>query len=165
MLEQIKTWVAEHVRSSLESMFRVAVVSSTDPSRATVRVKVGDEDELISYDLRVVVRKAHKDFDYWMPDIGDQVLCVFLPFGLEQGFVLGSIYSKQDKVPVESQDKWHVLFKDGTWLEYDRKEHAAIIDMTKPAGSLTIRTGSTEIIVQPDHVYIRSDKIDLNDDR
>lgn len=123
MLSEIKSWITGYIRSVLESVIRVAVVDSVDPARGTARVRLEDESELISFDLRVVVRKAHKDFDYWLPDPGDQVLCFFLPFGLEQGFVLGSLYSRSDPVPVESSDKRHVLFSDGTWLEYDRKKH------------------------------------------
>lgn len=123
MLRQIKDWVIQYVRSVLESTVRTAVVSSTDPSRGTVRVRIPDDDDLVSYDLRVLSRKTHQDKDYWMPDVGEHVLCLFLPYGLEQGFVLGAFYSQEDQPPVASQDKRHVLFEDGTWLEYDRKSH------------------------------------------
>jgi phage baseplate assembly protein V len=121
MLRQIKDWVIQYVRSVLESTVRTAVVSSVDPSRGTVRVRIPDDDDLISYDLRVLSRKTHQDKDYWMPDVGEHVLCLFLPYGLEQGFVLGAFYSQEDQPPAASQDRRHVLFGDGTWLEYDRK--------------------------------------------
>lgn len=165
MLERIKSWTTEHVRSVLESAFRVAVVSSTNPDKATVRVRIGDHGDLVSWDLRVLARKSSQDQDYWMPDIGDQVLCLFLPIGLEQGFVLGSFYSTTDPPPVQSQDKRHVLFKDGTTFEHDRSTHAAVLDMTGPNGTLTIKTGSTEVLIKPDHVFIRADRVDFNDDR
>lgn len=123
MLDRLKSWITEYVRSVMESTVRVGVVSSSDPSRGTVRVELPDDNNLVSFDLRVLVRKTHRDKDYWMPDVGDQVLCLFLPFGLEQGFILGAFYSGPDAVPVSSQDKRHVLFEDGTWLEYDRANH------------------------------------------
>ena len=123
MLDQIKSWVTGYVRSVLNSIIRVAEVDSTDPDKATVRVRLGDDDDLISHDLRVLVRKTHMDKDYWMPDVGEHVLCLFLPFGLEQGFVLGAFYSEKDQPPVQSQDKKHLVYDDGTWLEYDRSEH------------------------------------------
>ena len=123
MLERIKDFITNYVRSTMQSMVKTGVVASTDPASGTARVELSDEDGLISFDLGVLVRKTHRDKDYWMPDVGDQVLCLFLPFGLEQGFILGSFYSSPDPAPVTSQDKRHVLFGDGTWLEYDRKSH------------------------------------------
>ncbi|MBD5640941.1 MAG: phage baseplate assembly protein V, partial [Desulfovibrio sp.] len=72
--------------------------------------------------LPVLCPRACEDMQYDLPDIGDQVLCLFLPYGLEQGFVIGAMYGKKAP-PVQSGDKWHRVFKDGTTLEYDRAEH------------------------------------------
>ena len=36
---------------------------------------------------------------------------------------MGSFFSSADPVPVADGDKHHMTFKDGTWLEYDRKNH------------------------------------------
>lgn len=105
------------------SIFRVGEVTSTLPKKGKVKVKFPDMDDLISYEMWVVVQKTKKDKDYCMPDKGDQVVCAFLGNGLEAGFVLGAIYSDKDKPPVECQDKKHYAFADGTWVEYDRKEH------------------------------------------
>ena len=138
MLDRLKSWITEYVRSVMESTIRVGVVSSTNPGSGTVRVELPDDDSLVSFDLRVLVRKTHRDQDYWMPDVGDQVLCLFLPFGLEQGFVLGAFYSRPDAVPVSSQDKRHVLFEDGTWLEYDRKSHILSGHIKGSVNALTV---------------------------
>jgi phage baseplate assembly protein V len=113
----------EHLAEVIKQVVRVGVVVNTYPEKATVRVKCSDADGLVTWPLRVLSHKTHKDKAYWMPDIGEHVLCVFLPYGHEQGFVIGALYSDKDQVPVASQDKRHVLFDDGTWLEYDRKEH------------------------------------------
>lgn len=104
-------------------LIRVCEVVSTDPSTATVRVKIHDADGLISYDLPVVQHKTHKDQHYWMPDVGEHVVCHFLSHGLEQGFVSGAIYSQGDTPPANSQDVDHKVYKDGTYHEYDRKAH------------------------------------------
>lgn len=50
------------------------------------------------------------------------MLCLFLGNGLEEGFVLGSMYGAQ-MPPVSSGDKFHRTFSDGTTLEYDRAAH------------------------------------------
>lgn len=113
----------EGLHEALAQSIRVGVVVSTNPDAATVRARFQDADGLISYDLRVLQHKTCKDKAYWMPDIGEHVLCLCLPHGHEQGFVVGAFYSQADATPVQSQDKRHVLFEDGTWLEYDRQEH------------------------------------------
>ena len=133
MLDRLKEWITQYIKSVLESTVRVGVVNSTDPKTSTVRVKFDDDDGLISYDLRVLVRKVKKDQDYWMPDIGDHVLCVFLPFGLEQGFVLGSFYSSADTPPVDSQDRIHFQMQDGATFYYDRDESLLYISLPKDA--------------------------------
>jgi phage baseplate assembly protein V len=159
MMDQIKSWVSEYIRSVLTSIIRVAVVASTDPAAATVRVTVPDGDDLVSHDLRILVRKVHKDKDYWMPDIGDHVLCIFLPFGLEQGFVAGSFYADPDPVPVESQDKRHVAFSDGTTAEYDRKNHHLDINVK---GTITMHADGAVLIDSSESVTVTAPRIDLN---
>jgi len=102
---------------------RVGIVVSTDPAAGTVRVQIGDADGLVTHNLPVLHRQTLRNKDYAMPDPGEQVLCVFLPLGIEQGFCLGSFYSRVDGTPVQDQDKRHVTFADKTLLEYDRKNH------------------------------------------
>jgi phage baseplate assembly protein V len=114
------------VRNLYEIVFRllrVGVVDSTNPAKATVRVRFADQASVITWNCQVLYPKTNQDKAYWMPDIGDHVMVLSLPYGPSQGFVVGAIYSSADKTPVSSQDKRHVLFKDGTYLEYDRKTH------------------------------------------
>ncbi len=86
---------------------RVCIVESTNPEKVTVRVRIPDLDNLISYDLQVLQRKTRKDKDYWIPDLQEEVFCLFLGNGLECGFVLGALYNTEDKPPANSQDKQH----------------------------------------------------------
>ena len=135
----------------LGELIKVGVVTNTYPDEAKVRVKIVSSDDEISYKLPVVVRKTQDDKDYWMPDIGEHVVCLFLGNGVEDGFVLGAIYSDKDKVPVESQDKWHKTFKDGTTIEYDRKSHV-----------LSIHSVGDIAIVSDTHITLIAPRIDLN---
>lgn len=99
-------------------------VCETDPATAKVRVTLPDRDGVVSWWLPVLHHKTLQDKAYFMPDVGEQVVVCFPPVsGMETGFVIGATYNGQDTPPVSSQDKWHVLFKDGSWLEYDRAEH------------------------------------------
>ena len=107
---------------------RVGVVVSTNPGTGTVRVQFTDADGMVSHDLPVLVPKTMEDKHYHMPDVGEQILAIFLPLGLEQGFVLGSFYSKGDPVPVADQNLNQMKFKDGTTVDYDRAKHLLKID-------------------------------------
>jgi phage baseplate assembly protein V len=107
----------------LKNLARVGRVSSINPANATVRVVFEDRENMVSYDLPVIVRQSMRNKDYWLPDVGEQVLCLFLPSGNAQGFVLGAFYSDEDLPPVNDANKRHVRFDDGTSVEYDRKSH------------------------------------------
>lgn len=111
----------------LKNLARVGRVSSTNPANATVRVVFEDRENMVSYDLPVIVRQSMRSKDYWLPDVGEQVLCLFLPSGNAQGFCLGSFYSEADAPPVNNRNKRHVRFDDGTSIEYDRSTHTLTI--------------------------------------
>ena len=102
--------------------FRVGIVKTQDPANARVRVVFAEFDQMLSYWLPVVVPKTQNDKAYWLPDIGEQVVCL-MDERDEAGVVLGAVYSKVDGTPVQSADKYHLGFKDGTSMEYDRVAH------------------------------------------
>ncbi|SDD89943.1 phage baseplate assembly protein V [Sporomusa acidovorans] len=118
--------------SVLKNLVRVGRVSSINPQSATVRVVFEDRQNMVSYDLPVIVRQSLKNKDYFMPDVGEQVVCLFLPNGNAQGFCLGSFYSSVDVPSVSDSNKRHIRFADGTSLEYDRETHTLTIQAQGP---------------------------------
>lgn len=107
------------------SLFRVGEVCYQNPKNYTVRVCFEDKDDMVSGELQVVNRNTFKNKDYGLPDLGEQVFCIFLENGIEKGFVLGAIYSSAEghEPPIEDKFKRHVTFEDGAFVEYDRKNH------------------------------------------
>ena len=57
------------------------------------------------------------------------------------------MYGKQSP-PVQSGDKWHRKFKDGTYLEYDREQHKLVADVKGDVEITT--TGSVTGKIQQD---------------
>lgn len=108
------------LEGALRQTVRLGYVIEQIPAEGKVRVRMEDADCVDTFKLPVLVHKTRCDKQWWLPDLGEQVVCVFLPLGLEIGFVLGSFYSLQDLPPVDSPDKAHLRFLDGGWLEYDR---------------------------------------------
>ena len=112
------------VQDVLAQAIRVGFVTARQPEKMRVQVELRDTvtHPLTSAWLPVLCPRASGDLAYDLPDVGDQVLCLFLPYGLEQGFVVGAMYGASSP-PVSSGDKWHRKFSDGTVLEYDRAAH------------------------------------------
>ena len=119
--------VSDH---KMNQLFKVGYVTARRPEKHRVKVEIRDtvKKTLVTKFLPVLVPCACSDLHFDLPAIGDEVLCCFLPNGLEQGFVIGSLYGKQDP-PVKEADKFHRLFKDGTFIEYDKENHKLTCDV------------------------------------
>ena len=111
----------------------MGIVAAQDLQNLRVRVRFPDRDGNLSWWLPIVVPKTQNDKASWIPDIGEQVVCLMDAHD-EDGAVLGAIYSSVDTTPVRSADKWHVAFKDGAAIEYDRNLH--VLSLVAPDGSI-----------------------------
>lgn len=102
---------------------RIGEVSSVDPAKCTARVVFDDEDGYVSDDLPIVQRNTQNTKDYWLPAVGEDVICLFLPCGEEDGFILGSFYADEIEPPTSSETKRYTEYPDGTVTEYDWESH------------------------------------------
>lgn len=123
------------------------IVVAIDPANAKVRVQFPDRDEMISDWLPVGQRKTLGDFDYWLPDLNTQVVCL-MDENCEAGVVLCAIYSDEDQPPVSNADLFYKKFQDGTVLQYDRATHKLTADIKGDlelitTGSVTATIGGT----------------------
>jgi phage baseplate assembly protein V len=126
-------------------MFRVGLVKQQDLQGARVRVAFPDRDQLLSYWLPIVFTKTQNDKSYWVPYIGEQVVCLMDEHD-EAGAVLGAIYSSADTPPVQSADKYHMSFKDGASIEYDRAAHALAVSLPNGA-TMSISANGASIAI------------------
>ena len=113
----------------LSMVIRVGEVTATNPGAHKVSVTVDDDDGQTSGELPVLVPNTLENHDHAMPDVGEDVLCIFLPTGTEEGFVIGSFYAGNVQDPESSQDVRAVKFKDDTRIAYDRSSHTYTIDI------------------------------------
>ena len=141
------------------SFMRLGEVTSIDFAKAKVRATFDDEDGMTSYWLPVMQRNTIANQDYWLPDIGEDVVCVFFGEGSEDGFVLGSIYAGDVKPPESNGDKRTVVFKDGTRVSYDRAQHHLDIAIDET----TLHADRTKVNVQaPNEISAASKKITVS---
>lgn len=113
---------------NFQNMIRYGKVSSVNAAAHTVRVAFADKGGVVSHALPVMVPGSLKNKHYCLPDVGEDVVCLFLPNGIQRGFVLGSFYNLNNTPPVSSADKEHVTFGDGSTVEYDRASHALTVN-------------------------------------
>ena len=137
---------------------KVGVVSSIDYANGTARVSFED-DGVVSYDYQVLHTNAMRNKDFAMPDVGENVVCLALPNGIADGFILGSIYTSEIPAPESTGDKRTVVFSDGTRISYDRATH----ELSVKIDGTTIITDRQKVnITTPKEVVINAPTITLN---
>lgn len=154
----------------LKSIIRIGEVSSVDAAKGTARVVFDDFDSIVSFDLQVICRNTFANRDYAMPDVGEDVICIFLPTGTEAGFILGSVYAGEITPPENTINRRCVEFSDGSKFTYDRAAHeltASVGDTSitvnengadiQSTGTVHVKVGATEATVGASGVSITGD--------
>lgn len=89
--------------NALMNIVRIGIVSSIDSEEQTARVTFQDKENLVSGPLKVLENTPNltiqtaEGHDHeiivkpWMPSVGQSVVCLYLPNGESDGFVLGKI--------------------------------------------------------------------------
>lgn len=119
----------DETERQLSMVIRVGEVTATNPGAHKVSVTFDDDDGQTSGELPVIIPNSLENRDHAMPDVGEDVLCIFLPTGTEEGFVIGSFYAGNVQDPESSQDVRATKFKDDTRIAYDRSSHTYTIDI------------------------------------
>jgi len=115
--------------NALSMVIRVGEGTSVDAASHKAAVTFDDDDGQTSGMLPVIIPNTLENHDHCLPDIGEDVLCLFLPTGTEEGFILGSFYAGNVTTPESSVDVRAVTFKDETRIAYDRSTHEYTIDI------------------------------------
>ncbi|HEB1269008.1 TPA: phage baseplate assembly protein V [Escherichia albertii] len=143
---------------------QTGIISDIDETSVRVRVTLPECDNLKSNWLAVLQRNSQDNKDYWLPDMGEQVE-VLLDDNVEDGVVLGAVYSTVDTAPVASRDKRYVQFSDGAAFEYDRSTHQLTINggIEKIVIEVIDRTNLTSpnVEVKAQQVTVTSDTVDI----
>lgn len=109
-------------------MLKFGIISNIDEKTARARVTFPDMDDHVSNPLPVIFPFTGNDKSYGLPSEGDQVACV-MDENFEDGCIIGSPYSDEDTVNIADKNKFYKKFADGTYIEYDKKEHILTADV------------------------------------
>ena len=116
------------------------------------RVRFDDLDGLVTAWLPVIHHKTQDDKVIWTLDIGEHVACLMDSY-MEDGCIVGAIYSEADTPPVASADKFRIQFRDGGSFEYDRSSGAMSVNVL---GSAEITVGGSATINVFGNVFVKA---------
>lgn len=115
----------------MDNPISVGVVSAVFPERATATVYF-ESLNVTSRELHIGVHGTTRSQEYWMPAVGESVLCLFLSDKSREGFIVCSYYNEVDKPPSTSVNKRVIRFEDGTGIEYDSQSKVMSINAKGP---------------------------------
>ena len=148
----------ENVQELLNGLIRIGEVSSVNSEKCTARVVFDDDDSIVSYDLAILQRNTFQNKDYQTVHVGEDVLCVFLPNGHEDGFIIGAFYAGEVTPPESSLDIRTIVFADGTKATYNRATHTLLIQ----DGETTVQIDRSRVAQSaPDEISLDSTTISI----
>lgn len=98
----------------INNLIMQGVVTEIIGSRA--RVVFADREDMVSAPLQVLQLYTGQNKSIQMPSIDEEVVCIFLPTGLEDGYIIGSVYTDGNNPPADNNA---VLFSDGSSLNFN----------------------------------------------
>ena len=119
---------------TIKNLVQIGTVSEVDPLTNTARVYFKDQNNKVSSSLAIINRGSKVVKDYWMPDIGEQVICLILPSDKNKtmGWILGSDFTEKCLPQVADANVRRIDFGDGSYIEYDRGSHTMNINCIGP---------------------------------
>lgn len=130
----------------VRNLVKVGQVSSIDPEKGTVKVLFLDKDDIVSDDIPML------HFEYHMPEVEDQVLCLFFGNGLERGVCLGRFYSDVSLPPANDKDLYKKQVDDDMHIQYHKKTKI-----------LKLKVENVEIEVNKGKVSIKAQEVLIGD--
>lgn len=127
----------------LSRYMRIGNISSVNEGAMSARVTFPDMDNTVSAELPILCQGSQNRKYYWLPDIGEQVVCLMMPNasgkGSNAGFIIGTFFNQKDKPIKTGANIRRGDFGDGSFIEHDKATGNITIHAT---GKVTI-TGTT----------------------
>jgi len=106
----------------MNDFIKIGRVSAINEATGAVEVVFQDKDDIVTDELPLLA------FEYYMPEINDLVLCVFLGNGIEAGFCLGRYFSDVYGTPVQDKAIYYKDFFGEASVKYDKNTKTLFLD-------------------------------------
>ncbi|WP_288760510.1 phage baseplate assembly protein V [uncultured Veillonella sp.] len=122
------------------------------PSTHTLRARIPDKDDKVTAPLQIIEKNSLNTKHQHPYDTGEQVWILFDPSSsnLNEGIVLGAVYSEVDTPPTSSKTVEIVVFSDGT-----------VVSMDTSSSTLTVNCPGT-VNIHGATVNISGDAVNIN---
>lgn len=104
-------------------------VTAVDEATGRARVKI-EALGIETFWLAILQSRVKEDQAADWLDVDDFV-AVLGDEKLEQGVILGALYSEKNPPPIDTKDKWYRRFSDGSVIEFDRTTGILKLEVTK----------------------------------
>ncbi len=125
------------------------VTNTEDPDnlgRIKVKLPLRDEAENESAWARVIVPFAGKEMGvYFIPDVGDEVIVAFLGGQLEKAVIVGAVWSKSVKPPMENESG-----KNLTKMIKTKSGHELVFFDEEDKGKVTLKSSKGYLVEMDD---------------
>lgn len=157
---------SNHQSLDNEILMGKVVSHEVTEDQANVRVLYADRDNMISKPIPVLQRGALGMRSMDVPAIGSNVMVNRSSSGLEEGFVMGTLYTTENPPPQTDPNKAYVEFGEGSTVQFDPAGGGMVLNLKSPLDvttALTIKmTATGEItITSSGNVTIQGAKIIL----
>ena len=138
--------------ATINNIVAKGYIDSIDPSTHTARAVIPDKDYKVTGPLMILESNTLKNKHQHSYAIGEQVLILFDPnsSNLNEGWILGAMYSSADIPPAQDADVETTVFSDGTKVVMNTGSGTLSIDspgaVNISAGTVNI-TGSGDVVV------------------
>lgn len=135
--------------NNLEDMIKVGIINEIDLKKTLYRVKFEQDDDVKSYWFQPLFASTNKNKVYHQYSLGEQVL-VLMPYeGNQDGYIVGSMYSDEDKPPRTNEGLQYIEFENGDYIQYDKTNK-----------SLTVNAPDCELVLNVKSLKIQADNIE-----
>lgn len=118
---------------------RIGIVTAIDRKKARVRVNFEEHDDTTSHELAVMQKNTLNHKSYWLPEVDEQVVCLFLNNGQETGIVIGTLYAEDDaaahkpvpEISDESKKRHGIWFEGGSHVKYEHDTQTLVVHSAK----------------------------------
>ena len=137
-----------NLTSRVNNIVREGEVSEVYTDRHSCRVTFEDKSGLVSAELPVLTLAAYKNKSYSLPDVGERVICLMVSNDSTSGsgYVIGSLYTGENKPTEDNQNLTKLEFADGTFAQYERKDHELKIKFGDDAAITYKGTGDEDFL-------------------
>ncbi|EKU78345.1 phage baseplate assembly protein V [Veillonella seminalis] len=119
-------------------------IDAIDPTTHTARAVIPDKDNKVTGPLQILEKNTLNNKHQHSYAIGEQVLIIFDPNSknLNEGWIIGAMYSGADTPPVADENVETAVFSDGTSVSMNTS--SGTLSINSP-GTVNIKAGTINI--------------------